>query len=218
MTRKNGPDPDALHPMEHAPQVAFLEPLSKGKRNVKVGRFTYYDDDDAPETFFERNVRYHFEFVGDRLVIGPFCAIAKGATFIMNGANHQMTGFSTFPFAIFQNGWEKDFDIESWGETVRGNTKVGADVWIGTNAVIMPGVKIGNGAIIGSHAVVAKNVRPYSVVVGNPAREVKRRLDDATIAELQDIAWWDWPVEKITQNLTAIRSADINLLRAAHEA
>lgn len=211
----NGPDPDTLHPMPHAPQVTFLQPLSKGKRNVKVGRYTYYDDADEPETFFERNVRYHFEFIGDRLVIGPFCAIAKGATFIMNGANHQLTGFSTYPFAIFQNGWEKGFDLETYAEGIRGNTKVGADVWIGTNATILPGIKIGNGAIVAAHAVVSKNVKPYTIVAGNPAKPVKQRFDDATIAALQDIAWWDWPVEKITENLAAIRAGDLAALRAA---
>jgi virginiamycin A acetyltransferase len=201
--------------MPHAPQVTFLEPLSKGKRNVKVGRFTYYDDDEAPETFFERNVRYHFEFIGDRLVIGPFCAIAKGATFIMNGANHQMTGFSTFPFAIFRNGWDEGFDINSYGEGVRGNTKLGADVWVGANATILPGIKIGDGAIIAANAVVSKNVKPYTIVAGNPARRIRQRFDDETIAALQAIAWWDWPVEKITRNLPAIRAADLAALQAA---
>lgn len=211
----NGPSPDTLHPLEFAPQVTFLKPLAAKRRNVKVGAFTYYDDPVAPEQFFERNVRYHFEFIGDQLIIGKFCALAAGTTFIMNGANHQMDGFSTYPFAIFRNGWEKGFDIESWGAGMRGNTRVGSDVWIGTNATILPGIKIGSGAIIAAHAVVTKNVRPYCVVAGNPAKVVKRRFPAETVKSLLAIAWWDWPVDKITRNLGAIRAADLDALETA---
>ena len=156
---------------------------------------------------------YHFDFVGDRLVIGKFCAIAKGATFIMNGANHAMDGVSTYPFSIFGSGWEEGAD--SHGDESRGDTKVGNDVWIGTGAVIKPGVNIGNGAIIGACSVVASDVPAYSIVAGNPARVVRSRFDEATIVRLEKIAWWDWPVEKISRNLLAIRGKDIEALQTA---
>lgn len=209
----NGPSPDDLYPVPYSKQIVHLMPLSKGKRNVKVGPYTYYDDDDNPEGFFEKNVRYHFEFIGDRLVIGPFCAIAKGATFIMNGANHPLTGFSTYPFAIFKNGWEKDYDLENFATGLRGNTKVGADVWIGNNATILPGVKIGSGSIIAANTVVRKNVKPYTIVAGNPSQTVKKRFDDETIKTLMEIAWWDWPIEIITQNLSIIRAGNLSALQ-----
>lgn len=209
----NGPDPDELHPMPGFPRVTFLRPLAKGLPNVEIGRYTYYDDPDAPEEFFTRNVLHHFDFVGDRLVIGPFCAIATGARFVMNGANHAMGGFSTYPFNIFGAGWEKGFDVATWEAENRGDTIIGADVWIGSEAWIMPGVKIGPGAIIAARSVVTHDVAPYAVVAGNPAREVRRRFDDATIEALLDLAWWDWPVERITATLDAIRGADIKALR-----
>lgn len=210
----NGPDPDTLHPMEFTDQVAFLRPLARGRPNVKIGRYAYYDDPDGPERFFERCVRYHFDFIGDRLEIGPFCAIAARAQFIMNGANHEMTGLSTFPFAIFANGWDEGFDMATWTDAMRGDTLVGPDVWIGTEAVILPGVQIGAGAVIAARSVVTRDVRPYALVGGNPAREIRRRFDEGTVARLLAIAWWDWPAEAITRNLGAIREGDLAALEA----
>src|SRR5690606_15668295 len=136
----------------------------------------------------------HYPFIGDRLVIGKFCAIAEGARFIMNGANHAMSGFSTYPFNIFGHGWERDFDEASWTTELRGDTVVGSDVWIGMEAVILPGTGIGHGAIVAAKAVVARDVPPYAIVAGNPARVVKMRFDDGTIERLLKAAWWDWPV------------------------
>ena len=154
---------------------------------------------------------YHFDFIGDRLIIGKFCAIAKDVTFIMNGANHQTSGFSTYPFFIFGNGWEK-FVPKSNDLPFKGNTEIGHDVWIGYNATIMPGVKIGSGAIIASKSVVTCDVPAYSVVGGNPAKVIKTRFDDKTINTLLDIAWWDWSNEKITAHLDAITQCDIKAL------
>nr|WP_114966447.1 CatB-related O-acetyltransferase [Alkalilacustris brevis] len=211
----NGPDPDILHPMPGHPRVVFLRPLAQGRPNVEAGAYSYYDDPDQPEAFFDRNVRYHFDFVGDRLIIGPFCAIGTGAQIIMSGANHAMDGFSTYPFNIFANGWEAGFDPESWAKGMRGDTRIGADVWIGSEAWIMPGVTVGPGAIIAARAVVTQDVAPYAVVGGNPARELRQRFDADTVSALLDIAWWAWPVAKITRNLGAIRGADIDALRAA---
>ncbi|WP_193139675.1 MULTISPECIES: CatB-related O-acetyltransferase [unclassified Meridianimarinicoccus] len=211
----NAPDPDVLHPMPGIDQVVFLRPLAKDRPNVSVGAFTYYDDPDGAEHFFDRNLRYHFDFVGDRLVIGPFCALARGATFIMNGATHAMGGFSTFPFNIFGHGWEEGFDPASWAAENRGDTVIGADVWIGTEALILPGITIGPGAIIAARSVVTADVAPYTVVGGNPAREIRTRFDAGTVARLLAIAWWDWPLDKLTRNLDAIRGADLATLEAA---
>jgi virginiamycin A acetyltransferase len=180
---------------------------------IVVGDYSYYDDSRGPEHFEARCVRYLFDFVGDRLVIGKFVAIAQGAQFIMNGANHPMSGFSTFPFSSFE-GWKDRAPVE-WGN--RGDTVIGNDVWIGRDAVIMPGVSIGDGAIVGSHAVVAKDVPPYAVVVGNPGRVAKMRFDDATVAKLLEIAWWDWEPAQIMLHVQAIAGGDLAALQHIHE-
>ncbi|MBA6409719.1 Vat family streptogramin A O-acetyltransferase [Pseudoalteromonas sp. 5Ae-yellow] len=205
----NGPNPNNPSPMEGFPQVGFLKNYITSI-NIEVGDYTYYDDPDGPENF-EKNVLYHFDFIGDRLIIGKFCAIAKDVTFIMNGANHQTSRFSTYPFFIFGNGWEK-FVPKSNDLPFKGNTEIGHDVWIGYNATIMPGVKIGSGAIIASKSVVTSDVPAYSVVGGNPAKVIKTRFDDKTINTLLDIAWWDWSNEKITAHLDAITQCDIKAL------
>lgn len=180
--------------------------------NIIIGDYTYYDDPKDAQNF-ERNVLYHYPFIGDKLVIGKFCAIATGVQFIMNGANHKIAGFSTFPFYIFGNGWEESTpqpgDLPYKGDTVIGN-----DVWIGYQALIMPGVKIGNGAIISSCAVVTSDVPAYAIVGGNPAKLIKKRFSDETILALEKLAWWDWSPEKITRNLNAITSANIDALSA----
>lgn len=205
-----GPDPLNKHPMEGFPQVCFIKNTVTNP-NIIIGDFTYYDDPEDSENF-ERNVLYHFPFIGDKLVIGKFCAIAKGVQFIMNGANHKLSGFSTFPFYIFGNGWEKTMpqpeDLPFKGDTIIGN-----DVWIGYKALIMPGVKIGNGAIISSQSVVTTDVPAYTIVGGNPAKVIKKRFSDEIVCELEKLAWWDWPVEEITKHLTAIMSNDIKTLR-----
>ncbi|TVP74167.1 MAG: antibiotic acetyltransferase [Rhodobacteraceae bacterium] len=210
-----GPDPDALHPMPGFPRIAALRPLAKNRSNLHVGPYSYYDDPEHATEFFDRNVLHHFDFVGDQLVIGPFCAFATGCRIVMNGANHAMSGFSTYPFNIFGAGWEQGFDPATWEAECRGDTVIGADVWVGTEAWIMPGVTIGPGAIIAAKAVVTRDVAPYAVVAGNPAREIRRRFEKQTIASLLDIAWWDWPVEQITRNLDAIRGRDLERLRSA---
>lgn len=209
-----GPDPNTRHPLAMTDQVAFLRPLAKDRPNVEIGHFTYYDDPAGPEHFFDRCVRYHFGFIGDRLKIGPFCAIAAGAQFIMNGANHALTGLSTYPFAIFENGWDDGVTVEDFADGSRGDTEIGPDVWIGTEAMILPGITIGAGAIIAARAVVTRDVAPYNVVAGNPAQVVKSRFDETQIARLLQIAWWDWPPEQITSALPAIRAGDIDALEA----
>jgi virginiamycin A acetyltransferase len=210
----HGPDPLDPHPMQGFPRVGFLKPLVD-RRNIEIGEYTYYDDPAGPEHFVSKCVLHHYDFVGDRLVIGRFCALARGVTFIMNGANHPTGGFSTFPFNIFGDGWENGFDPKTWQDEMRGDTTVGNDVWIGMQATILPGVTIGDGAIVAAMSVVSADVPPYAVVAGNPARVVKMRFDDDTIGRLLAVAWWNWPVERISQHLDAIRGADIDRLEAA---
>jgi virginiamycin A acetyltransferase len=195
------------------PQVGFLKPLVKNP-NIEVGDYTYYDDPDGPEQFETKNVLYHFPFIGDKLVIGKFCALARGVRFIMNGANHKTSGFSTYPFQIFGNGWETA--MPKPGELpYKGDTRIGNDVWLGYESLIMPGVKIGDGAIVASRSVVTKPVPPYAIVGGNPARVIRTRFDEATIAALLQIRWWDWDAAKITRNLRAICGTNIQQLRRA---
>ncbi len=195
--------------MQGFPQVGYLKNFITSP-NIEVGDYTYYDDPDGPE-HFEKNVLYHFDFIGDKLIIGKFCAIAKDVTFIMNGANHQSAGFSTYPFFIFGNGWEKSAP-QPGDLPFKGNTEIGNDVWIGYNATIMPGVKIGSGAIIASKSVVTYDVPAYAVVGGNPAKIIKQRFDDKTIDALLSIAWWDWSNDKITAHLDAITQNNLDLL------
>lgn len=210
----DGPKPEIKHPIPMHPRVGFLKPLVTAE-NIEVGEFTYYDDPDGPDKFQEKCVLHHYPFIGDRLVIGKFCAIAEGARFIMNGANHAMSGFSTYPFNIFGHGWEKGFDERTWQKEIRGDTVIGNDVWIGMDAVILPGISIGDGAVVAAKAVVTHDVPPYSIAAGNPAKVVKTRFDKRTVTKLLDVAWWNWPVDKIGRNLNAIRGADIKALEAA---
>jgi virginiamycin A acetyltransferase len=198
--------------MSGFPQVCYIKNTVRNP-NIIVGDYTYYDDPEDSDNF-ERNVLYHYPFIGDRLVIGKFCAIARGVQFIMNGANHKMSGFSTYPFSIFKNGWEKvapkPGDLPFKGDTVIGN-----DVWIGYKALLMPGVKIGNGAIIASRSVVVSDIPAYAIAGGNPAKVIRQRFSDETTTALQEIAWWDWPIDKITRNLEQITSNNIQALREA---
>jgi virginiamycin A acetyltransferase len=198
--------------MPDFPQVCFLKNIVT-RPNIEVGDFTYYDDPDGVQNF-ENNVLYHFPFVGDRLRIGKFCAIARGVKFIMNGANHQMNGISTFPFFIFGNGWET---AQPTADELpyKGDTAIGNDVWIGYDALIMPGVTIGDGAIIAARSVIAADVPPYAIVGGNPARVVRQRFDADSVRRLQAIAWWDRPAEWIGKHLNQIRGADVEALEAA---
>ena len=208
----HGPDPHTQHPLAGFPQVGYLKPIlaAADVENIIVGDYTYYDDLAGPERFID-NVLYHFPFIGDKLTIGKFCAIGRGVKFIMNGANHPMDGVSTYPFWIFGNGWESNAPAAGTLPH-KGDTVVENDVWIGYEATIMPGVKIGNGAIIAAKSVVTSDVPAYTIVGGNPAREIRRRFAEPDAARLETIAWWDWPAPKITQHLASIAGADIDEL------
>ncbi len=210
----HGPSPDTLFPFNGETHTVFLKNVIT-RPTIEVGDFTYYNDLENAGDFENRNVRYHFDFIGDRLKIGRFCALAQGTTFIMSGANHAMTGFSTYPFHIFSDAWRETFDPATIFDHIRGDTIVEHDVWFGTNATVMPGVTICSGAIIGANAVVASDVPPFAIVVGNPGRVVRLRFAETTIERLLHIAWWDWPLQKITRHLTAIRGADIGAIERA---
>ncbi|EOW9411601.1 Vat family streptogramin A O-acetyltransferase [Vibrio cholerae] len=204
-----GPNPNDKEPMKGFPQVGYLKNYIKSP-NIEVGDYTYYDDPNGPENF-ESNVLYHFPFIGDKLKIGRFCAIAKDVKFIMNGANHSMSGFSTYPFFIFGNGWETP--APQVGELpYKGDTVIGNDVWLGYESTIMPGITIGDGAIVASKSVVTQDVPPYSIVGGNPAKVLKHRFEPYVVDKLLAIAWWDWSAEKITKNLKAITNNELDLL------
>ena len=211
----HGPDPKNPHPMEGFPQVCFIRNTVKNP-NIVVGEYTYYDDPEDSENF-ERNVLYHYPFIGDRLVIGKFCAIARGVRFIMNGANHKMSGISTYPFQIFGGGWEKFMPAPS-DFPFKGDTVIGNDVWIGYESLIMPGVRIGNGAIVSSRSVVVKDVPSYTIVGGNPATPLRQRFTPEVIADLEAVAWWDWPIERISAHLDVIMAGDVEALKSVARA
>lgn len=201
-----GPDPDSLHPWDAFPQICFIRNSIQNPL-IEVGEYTYYDDPVDSENF-ERNVLYHFPFIGDRLIIGRFCAIARGIKFIMNGANHNMSGLTSYPFEIFPGEWRNRLQ-DSVKYPYKGDTVIGNDVWIGYEATIMPGVKIGDGAIIASRSVVVDDVPPYAVMGGNPASLIRYRFDAATIESLLEIKWWDWDIETISRNLRPLASGKV---------
>ena len=203
-----GPNPATTFPLDGIKTLCFLKNIVNLK-NVSIGDYTYYDDFEDVQ-YFARNVRYHFEFTGDKLIIGKFCQIASGVEFIMNGGNHLTSGISTFPFSIFGHGWERAMDGKSFPN--KGDTIIGNDVWIGYKALIMPGVRIGDGAIIAAASVVTKDVPPYAIVGGNPARVLRMRFAEADIQRLLRIRWWDWSAEKITHHAELLTSASVEAL------
>ncbi len=191
------PDSNQIFPLANYDRLCFLKNVVKNP-NIIVGDYTYYDDFETVENF-EKNVKYHFDFVGDKLIIGKFCMIASGVRFIMNGANHLTDSISAYPFAIFGNDWKDAMNGKSYPS--KGDTIIGNDVWIGHNATIMPGITIGDGAIIATNSTVTKNVEPYSIVGGNPATLIRKRFSAEQITQLLSIKWWNWDIEKITQNV-----------------
>ncbi|WP_372622959.1 CatB-related O-acetyltransferase [Falsiroseomonas sp.] len=211
------PDPDLLHPIPGAPRVVQLRPLIAAQSatgNVAAGRFSYYDDPEHATEFLARNVLYNFGFSGARLEIGSFCAIASGARFVMPDAMHATEGVSTFPFGIFPGAFAEALDIGAYPFPTPRDTVVGHDVWIGTEALVLPGVRIGHGAVVAARAVVTKDVPDYAVVAGNPARVVRRRFTEEEAARLVTIAWWDWPLERIAHAIPALVKGGVAALEA----
>lgn len=197
----NIPNPDQLHPMAGVDRVVFLKPLITSEKIV-VGDYTYYDDPDAPTDFENSNVLYGYG--PEKLVIGKYCAIASGTRFIMAGANHFTGGVSTFPFGIFGGTWQDDTMDIVMSAPSRGDTVVGNDVWLGYQCLVMPGVTIGDGAIVAAGSVVVNDIPPYTIAGGNPAKPIRQRFDDADVKRLLDAAWWDWPVELVTRHARTI--------------
>ena len=204
-----GPNPNIVYPIKNVKRLCFLKNIIKNP-NIVIGDYTYYDDFENVENF-EKNVKYLFDFIGDKLIIGKFCMIASDVEFIMNGANHLSNAISTYPFEIFGNGWENAMEGKEY--PYKGDIEIGNDVWIGYKAKIMAGVKIGDGAIIASYSLVTKNVPAYAIVGGNPAQLIRKRFDDKDIESLLAIRWWDWDIEKITQYLHVLTSQDIEALK-----
>lgn len=201
-----GPDHGKLYPNEKLKSVCYIGNLPK-RPNVEIGRYTYYSDSKkSPEKFYD-NIEHHYEILGDQLIIGKFCAIAEGVRFIMNGANHRMAGITTYPFNIFGGGWEK---VTPAVEELpfKGDTIIGNDVWIGQYATIMPGVRVGDGAIIAANSTVAKHVASYTIVGGNPALQIKKRFSDEMIDLLLELRWWDWEDQKILDHLEELVAAN----------
>ena len=206
----HGPNPNKIYPNENIKQICYIKNIIKNP-NIQVGDYTYYDNADGAEDF-ENHVTHHYDFIGDKLIIGKFCAIARGIEFVMNGANHRMNSVTTYPFNIMGNGWEKQLpslnDLSSKGDTIIGN-----DVWIGQNVTIMPGIYVGDGAIIAANSVVTKDVPDYHIVGGNPAKIIRKRFDDNLIQYLLKIKWWDWSAEKIFNNLEILCSSNLERIK-----
>ncbi|KAF0130481.1 MAG: transferase hexapeptide repeat containing protein [Bacteroidetes bacterium] len=203
-----GPDKNTVFPLETYNRLCFLKNIIKNP-NILVGDFTYYDDFENVENF-EKNVKYLFDFTGDKLIIGKFCMIASNVQFIMNGGNHLTNALTSYPFAIFGNGWENAMNGKSYPN--KGDINVGNDVWVGYNATIMAGVTIGDGAIIATNSTITKDVEPYTIVGGNPANLIKKRFNDEKISKLLALKWWDWDLDKITRNIQNLTGNDLEKL------
>jgi virginiamycin A acetyltransferase len=202
VSARGAPDPGAVHPVTGQERVVFLKPLVR-RPTIEVGEYTYYDHPGRALDFERDAVLYAFG--PERLVIGRFCAIAAGVRFLMPGANHADQGPSTFPFGVFGPPWDGTMDLVLSAPS-RGDTTVGHDVWLGYQALVLPGVSIGHGAVVAAASVVSADVSPYAIVGGNPARVVRTRYDDADVERLLRAAWWDWPIEAVTQHARAIMS------------
>lgn len=193
-----------IYPREGDTQTVYLNAVVADP-SIEVGDYTIYNDFvNDPSQFERNNVLYHYPVNHERLRIGKFCSIACGAKFLFNCANHSLRSLSTYTFPLFYDEWELDkADVASAWDN-KGDIVIGNDVWIGFEAVIMAGVHIGNGAIIGARAVVTKDVAPYTIVGGVPARAIRKRFDDVTISRLESLRWWDWSKERIRRELPGI--------------
>ena len=205
-------NPNLIYPRSGDRQTVYLKNVVSNS-NIEVGDFTIYNDFvNDPRDFEKNNVLYRYPINGDRLKIGRFCSIACGAKFLFTSGNHTLRSLSTYTFPIFFDEWNLDKSriFEAWDN--KGDIELGNDVWVGYEAVIMSGVKIGSGAIIGTRAVVTKDVPPYTVAAGVPAKPIRRRFDDSTIETLEKLRWWDWRDEKLAAAIDAIQTGNIKQL------
>ena len=205
---KNGknPNPNTIHPIAGYDKEIYVKPTIKNP-NIIVGDFTYIADSE-----FESHVTHHYEWNGDKLIIGKFCQIAAGVEFVMNGANHQMNALSTFPFYTLE-GWNMDAPAMA-DMPLKGDTVIGNDVWIGQNAVVLPGVHIEDGAIIGANSVVGSDVAPYTIVIGNPAKELRKRFDDELIELMLKFKWWEKSIDEIDGLIPVLTCSDLEKVKA----
>lgn len=205
------PDNKKIYPRKNDSQTVYLNNVVNDP-NILIGDYTIYNDFcNDPREFQKHNVLYHYPINHDRLIIGKFCAIACGAKFLMNSANHTLNSLSNYTFPIFGEEWDETLKpIDAWDN--KGDVVIGNDVWIGYEAVIMAGVHIGDGAVIATRAVVTKDVPAYTIVGGVPARIIRKRFDDWTISQLLEIQWWDWPASKIATGIPFIQSGNISEL------
>ena len=199
------PDPDKIFPVSGVDNLIYVKPTVKNP-NIIVGDFTYFGDVD-----FEKHVTHHYDFIGDKLIIGKFCQIASGVEFIMNGANHQINAVSTFPFYIFE-GWEQKVPPLS-EMPLKGDTIVGNDVWIGQNATILPGVHINDGAIVGLNSVVASDIPAYTIVAGNPAKIIRKRFDDELVSLMLKFRWWDLSIDEINSLIPILTCSNLEKVK-----
>ena len=204
------PNPNVIHPIAGYDKEIYVKPTIKNP-NIIVGDFTYIADSD-----FESHVTHFYPWSRDNLIIGKFCQIAAGVEFVMNDANHKMNAVTTFPFYTLE-GWEMNIPDPS-EMPFKGNTVIGNDVWIGQNAVILPGVHVGDGAIIGANSVVGSDVAPYTIVIGNPAKVLRKRFDDELIGLLLKFKWWDKSIEEINALIPILTSSDLEKVREEIEA
>ena len=203
---------DKIYPRTGDTQTVYLKNVIGGA-GIEVGDYTIYNDFvNDPRDFEKNNVLYHYPINRDRLVVGKFCSIACGARFLFNSANHTLASLSSYPFPLLFEEWglEKKNVADAWDN--KGDIVVGNDVWIGYGAVILAGGTVGGGAVIGSRAVVTRDIPPYTIVGGVPARTIRKRFDDTVIARLLDLRWWDWPEEAVRRNIQAIASGCVERL------
>ena len=201
-----------IYPRSNDDQTVYLKNVITAP-NIKVGSYTIYNDFvQNPCDFQRNNVLYHYPINHDHLVIGKFCSIACGAKFLFTSANHTMRSLSNYTFPIFFEEWELDVKniTDAWDN--KGDIVIGNDVWIGYESVILSGVTIGDGAIIGARAVVTKDVSPYTIVGGVPAKPIRKRFDEETIGRLLALRWWDWDKDKIARNIAAIQAGELKVL------
>ena len=198
-----------IYPRKHDHQTVYLKNVVDAP-NVSVGEYTIYNDfANDPRDFYKNNVLYHYPVNNDKLIIGKFCSIACGAKFLFTSGNHTLKSLSTYPFPIFFDEWDLDPKNIASAWDNKGDIVIGNDVWIGYEAVVLSGVKIGDGSIIGTRAVVTKDVPPYTIVGGVPAKPIRKRFDDETIDKLEKLKWWDFEPEKIKRNIAAIQSGKL---------
>lgn len=204
------PDLNKIYPRSNDFQIVYLKNVIT-RANIEVGEYTIYNDFyDDPKDFEKNNVLYQYPINNDKLIIGKFCSIACKAKFLMTSGNHSMKSLSTYTFPVFYEEWDEKLNVkDAWDN--KGDIIIGNDVWIGYEAIIMSGVKIGDGAIIGTRALVTKDVPPYTIVGGVPAKVIRKRYDDDKISKLLEIKWWDWSAEKIQANIKYIQSGTLKI-------